>query len=84
MTTSWPDHGPADRPATASGGVSVVDEIHLNLLPHLWASWTLRGAPPADPCPGPNRQVTVFGSLEVTTGAWVYRLGRRCAGDWGT
>jgi hypothetical protein len=25
--------------------------------------------------------VTVFGAIEVTTGAWVYRLGRRCAAD---
>jgi hypothetical protein len=23
----------------------------------------------------------VFGAIEVTTGAWVYRLGRRCAAD---
>src|SRR5215470_4217694 len=33
------------------------------------------------PTPGKNRQVTVFGAIEVTTGAWVYRLGRRCAAD---
>ena len=25
--------------------------------------------------------MTVFGALEVTTGVWVYRLGRRCAAD---
>jgi hypothetical protein len=23
----------------------------------------------------------VFGAIEVSTGAWVYRLGRRCAAD---
>ncbi len=23
----------------------------------------------------------MFGAIEVTTGAWVYRLGRRCAAD---
>jgi hypothetical protein len=23
----------------------------------------------------------VYGAIEVTTGAWVYRLGRRCAAD---
>ena len=28
-----------------------------------------------------HQQVTVFGALKVTTGAWVYRLGRRCAAD---
>ena len=57
------------------------DETHLNLLPHVRASWTPRGARPKIPTPGTNRQVTVFGALEVTTGAWVYRLGRRCAAD---
>ena len=57
------------------------DETHLNLLPHVRASWTLRGARPKVPTPGSNRQVTVFGAIEVTTGAWVYRLGRRCAAD---
>lgn len=31
--------------------------------------------------PGTNRQVTVFGALEATTGRWVYRPGRRCAAD---
>jgi transposase len=57
------------------------DETHLNLLPHVRASWTLRTARPEVPTPGKNRQVTVFGALEVTTGAWVYRLGKRCAAD---
>jgi len=57
------------------------DETHLNLLPHVRASWTLRAGRPQIPTPGTNRQVTVFGALEVTTGAWVYRLGRRCAAD---
>src|SRR4029077_13499093 len=57
------------------------DETHLNLLPHVRASWTLRTARPQIPTPGTNRQVTVFGAIEVTTGRWVYRLGRRCAAD---
>jgi hypothetical protein len=57
------------------------DETHLNLLPHVRASWTLRTARPKVPTPGSNRQITVFGAIEVTTGAWVYRLGRRCAAD---
>jgi hypothetical protein len=57
------------------------DETHLNLLPHVRASWTLRSRRPEIPTPGKNRQVTVFGAIEVTTGAWVYRLGRRCAAD---
>ena len=57
------------------------DETHLNLLPHVRASWTLRAARPQVPTPGTNRQVTVLGAIEVTTGRWVYRLGRRCAAD---
>jgi hypothetical protein len=55
------------------------DETHLNWLPHVRASWTPRGARPTIPTPGKNRQVTVYGALEMTTGAWVYRLGRRRA-----
>ena len=31
--------------------------------------------------PGTNRKVTVLGALEVSTGIWVYRLGRRRAAD---
>jgi transposase len=57
------------------------DETHLNLLPHVRASWTLRTVRPEVPTPGKNQQVTVFGALEVATGEWVYRLGRRCAAD---
>ena len=37
--------------------------------------------PSADPTPGTNRQVTVFGAIKVTTGRWMYRLSRRCAAD---
>ena len=57
------------------------DETHLNLLPHVRASWTLRGMRPQVLTPGKNRKVTVLGAIEVSTGAWVYRLGRRCAAD---
>ena len=57
------------------------DETHLNLLPHVRASWTPRGTRPLVPTPGKNRQVTVLGAIEVTTGRWVYRLGRRRAAD---
>jgi hypothetical protein len=45
------------------------DETHLNLLPHVRASWTLRTVRPQVPTPGKNRQVTVFGAIDVTTGA---------------
>jgi hypothetical protein len=57
------------------------DETHLNLLPHVRASWTLRGARPEVLTLGTNRKITVLGAIELTTGRWVYRLGRRCAAD---
>ncbi|MGI5508149.1 IS630 family transposase [Streptomyces sp. CA-106131] len=55
------------------------DETHLHLLPHERASWILRGTRQQVATPGKNRQATVFGALEVATGAWVYTLGRRNA-----
>jgi len=57
------------------------DETHLNLLPHVRASWTLRTGRPLVPTPGTSRQVTVFGAIEVSTGEWVYRSARtpRCS-----
>jgi transposase len=61
--------------------VCAEDETHLNWLPHVRASWTPRGARPKILTPGTNRQVTVYGAIEVSTGRWVYRLGRRRAGD---
>jgi hypothetical protein len=68
-----------DRPRRSV--VLAEDETHLNLLPHVRASWTLRGARPEVLTPGTNRKVTVLGALEVSTGTWVYRLGRRRAAD---
>jgi hypothetical protein len=43
--------------------VPAEDETHLNLLPHLRASWALRAARPQVPNPGTNRQVTMFACL---------------------
>jgi hypothetical protein len=54
------------------------------MLQHLGvrrASWTLRNLRPRVLTPSTNREVTVLGAVEVSTGAWVYRLGRRCAAD---
>jgi transposase len=61
--------------------VWATDETHVHLLPHVRATWTLRSRRPEIGTPGKNRQVTVFGALEMTTGRWVYRLGHRCAAD---
>ena len=41
------------------------DETHLNLLPHVRASWTLRGMRPQILTPGTNPKVTVLGALEM-------------------
>ncbi|WP_203880417.1 IS630 family transposase, partial [Planobispora takensis] len=61
--------------------VWAADETHIHWLAHIRASWTLRNCRPNIATPGKNRQVTVLGALEMTTGRWVYRLGRRCAAD---
>ncbi|WUN94967.1 hypothetical protein OHT51_13185 [Streptomyces sp. NBC_00299] len=57
------------------------DETHLHLLPHIRSSWSLPGRRPHIPTPGRNRQLTVSGALEVTTGTRGYQLGRRRAAD---
>jgi len=57
------------------------DQTHPNLLPHVRASRTPRGMRPQVLTPSTNRKVTVPGAIEVTTGARVYRPGRRCAVD---
>jgi len=57
------------------------DETHLNVLPHVRASWTLCVRRPQVLTPGTNRKVTVLGAIGVSTERWVYRLGRRCAAD---
>lgn len=82
----WHDHAVAAVVArlTALPRRAVVlaeDETHLQLLPHVRASWTRRGTRPQVPTPGKNRQVTVYGALDVTAGTWAYRLGRRRAAD---
>ncbi|WP_196941533.1 IS630 family transposase [Streptomyces poonensis] len=61
--------------------VWAADETHVHLLPHLRSSWTTFAHRPQIATPGKNRQLTVLGALEVTTGAFRYRLGRRCAAD---
>jgi hypothetical protein len=83
-----PDHDRAVAAITARllalprrAVVLAEDETHLHLLPHVRASWTPRGARPQVRTPGMNRQVTVYGALDVTAGAWAWRLGRRRAAD---
>jgi transposase len=61
--------------------VWAADETHLHLLPHVRSTWTLLTVRPQIPTLGKNRQLTVLGALEVTTGTFLYRLGRRRAAD---
>jgi transposase len=55
------------------------DETHLQWLPHVRATWALRGTRHRVATPGTNRRRTVFGALEVTTGTWHYTFNRRTA-----
>jgi transposase len=55
------------------------DEAHLDLLPTVRATWTLHGQRLRVMTPGTNRRATIFGALNVTTGAWWYLLARRSA-----
>jgi transposase len=61
----------------AGSVVLAEDEAHLDLLPAVRATWTLRGQRHRVLTPGTNRRATIFGALNVTTGAWFYLWGRR-------
>jgi transposase len=50
------------------------DETHIQLLPLVRAMWRRRGQPPSIPTPGTNRKFSVFGALNVATGAWHYLI----------
>lgn len=55
------------------------DEAHLDLLPTVRATWTLRGHRHRVMTPGTNRRATIFGALDLATGAWWYLWARRRA-----
>jgi transposase len=55
------------------------DEAHLDLLPTVRATWTLHRHRHQVMTPGTNRRATIFGALNVTTGAWFYLWARRSA-----
>jgi transposase len=63
----------------AGSVVLAEDEAHLDLLPTVRASWTLRGHRHRVMTPGTNRRATIFGALNVTTGAWLHLWARRRA-----
>jgi transposase len=55
------------------------DEAHLDLLPTVRATWTLRRRRHRVMTPGKNRRATIFGALDMATGAWWYLWARRSA-----
>jgi hypothetical protein len=63
----------------AGSVVLTEDEAHLDLLPTLRATWTRRGHRHQVMTPGKNRRATIFGALNVTTGAWFHLWARRSA-----
>lgn len=63
----------------AGSVVIAEDEAHLDLLPHVRASWILRGRRGQVMTPGTNRRATVYGALDLATGAWFYLWARRRA-----
>ena len=50
------------------------DECDMMLLPTLRASWHRRGEKPRVLTPGQNRKRPIFGTVNLRTGAWHYRL----------
>jgi transposase len=63
----------------AGSVVLAEDEAHLDLLPQVRATWTLRGSRHQVMTPGKNRRATIFGALDVASGAWWYLWARRRA-----
>jgi transposase len=55
------------------------DETHLDLLPTVRATWTLLGRRHQVMTPGKNRRCTLFGALDLGTGAWFHLFARRSA-----
>jgi hypothetical protein len=49
----------------AGSVVLAEDEAHLDLLPQVRATWTLRGSRRQVMTPGKNRRATIFGALDV-------------------
>lgn len=53
------------------------DECDMMLLPILRATWHRRGEQPRVLTPGQNRKRPIFGTVNLRTGAWHYRLTER-------
>jgi transposase len=60
-----------------TAAVLALDECDVHLLPVLRALWTRRGEQVRVPTPGGNRKRSVFGALDLETGAWHYAVTTR-------
>jgi transposase len=60
--------------ADATAVILAEDECDMMLLPILRATWHRRGEQPRVLTPGQNRKRPVFGTVNLRTGAWHYRL----------
>ncbi len=60
--------------ADATAIILAEDECDMMLLPILRATWHRRGEQPRVLTPGQNRKRPVFGTVNLRTGAWHYRL----------
>jgi hypothetical protein len=63
----------------AGSVVLAADEKHLDLLPAVRATWTLRGHRHRVMTPGKNRRATLLGALDLATGTWWQLFARRSA-----
>lgn len=65
------------RRLPAGSVVIAEDEAHLDLLPTVRATWVLHSQRMQVMTPGKNRRATIFGALDLVTGAWWYLFARR-------
>jgi transposase len=60
--------------ADSAATILAQDECEMMLLPILRATWHRRGEQPTVLTPGQNRKRPIFGTVNLRTGAWHYRL----------
>ncbi len=53
------------------------DETHINLLPWVRATWTVKGTRQQLMTPGTNRRRTIFGAIDLATGRFLYQVTRK-------
>lgn len=85
VAKSDPDHdqvvaGVRERVAALPAGSVVLaeDETHLDWLARVRACWIPHGVRHLVPTPGSNQRRSLFGALNLATGAWHYHLARKC------